>query len=62
MARNLESICYTFQIYTRHTIPTVGENIIATTKIRNNYVAIQSLINVGLFSIAPCQVITLNPS
>ena len=36
---------------------TVGENIIATTKIRNNYGAIQSFI----FFIAPCKVITLNP-
>ena len=36
---------------------TVDENIIDTTKIQNNYVAIQSLI----FSIAPCKVITLNP-
>ena len=47
---------------------TVGENIIATTKIRNNYGAIQSFIfpiycesNIGLFYIAPCKVITLNP-
>ena len=38
---------------------TVGENIIASTKIRNNYGAIQSLN--FLFSIAPCKVITLNP-
>jgi hypothetical protein len=46
---------------------TVGENIIATIKIRKNYDAIQSFIfqycdtNIGLFSIAPCKVITLNP-
>ena len=46
---------------------TVGKNIIATTKIRNNYGAIQSFIfqycyiNIGLFSIAPCKVITINP-
>ena len=46
---------------------TVGENIIATTKLRNNYGAIQSFIyqycdsNFGLSSIAPCKVITLNP-
>ena len=42
---------------------TVGENIIATTKIRNNYGPIQSFIfrNIGLFSIIPCKVITLNP-
>ena len=44
---------------------TVGENIIATTKIRNDYGAIQSFIfqywdsNIGLSSIAPCKVITL---
>ena len=43
---------------------TVDENIIATTKIRNDYGAIQSFIfhcNIGLFSIASCKVITLNP-
>ena len=42
---------------------TVGENNIATTKIRNNYVAIQSFIfrNIGLFSIVSCKVITHNP-
>ena len=46
---------------------TAGENIIATTKIRNNYGAIQSFIfqycdsNIGLYSIAPSKVITLNP-
>ena len=46
----------------------VGENIIASIKKRNNYVAIQSFIflqycdsNIGLFSIAPCKVVTLNP-
>ena len=40
----------------------VGENIIATTKIRNNYGVIQSIIhNIGLFSIAPCKIITFNP-
>ena len=39
---------------------TVGENIIATTKIPNNCSAIQSF-NIGLFSIAPCKVITLDP-
>ena len=44
---------------------TVGENIIVTTKIRNNYVAIQHSFfkycdsNIGLFSIASCKVITL---
>ena len=44
-----------------------GENNIATTKIRDNYGAIQSFIftycnsNIGLFIIAPCKVITLNP-
>ena len=36
---------------------TVGENIIATTKMRNNYGAIQSFI----FLYCPCNVITLNP-
>ena len=46
---------------------TVGENIIAAPKIRNNYGAIESFIvqycdsNIGLFYIAPCKVITLNP-
>ena len=35
---------------------TVGENIIATTKIRNNYGAIKFFL-----SIAPCKVTTLNP-
>ena len=41
---------------------TVGENIIATTKIRNNYGAIQSFIFPILdFSPSPCKVITLNP-
>jgi hypothetical protein len=46
---------------------TVGENIIATTKIRNNYAAIKSFIsqycdrNIGLFYIISCKVITLNP-
>jgi hypothetical protein len=44
---------------------TVVENIIATTKIRNNYGAIQSFIfpyrNIGLFSIAHSKVITHNP-
>ena len=40
----------------------VSKNIIATTKMRNNYAAIQLLYrNIGLFSIAPCKVITLNP-
>ena len=44
-----------------------AKNIIATNKIRNNYVGIQSFIfqycdsNIGLFSIAPCKVITPNP-
>ena len=44
---------------------TVGENIIATTKKQNNYVAFQSFIfqycdsNIGLFSIAPCKVILI---
>ena len=44
-----------------------GENIISTTKIRNNYGAIQLFIfqycdsNIGLFPIAPCKFITLNP-
>ena len=49
-------------------IHTVGENIIVTTKIQNDYGVIQSLIfdyycyhNIGLFSIATCRVITLNP-
>ena len=48
------------------TIGTVGENIIVTKKIRNNYGAIQLLFfrycksNIGLFSIAPCKDITLN--
>ena len=47
-------------------VHTVGENIIATTKIRNNYCGIQSLnfqycdSSIGLFSIAPCKVIILN--
>ena len=36
---------------------TVGVNIIATTKIQDNYGGIQSFI----FSIAPCKVITFNP-
>ena len=46
---------------------TVGENIIATTKIRNNYGAIKSFIfqycesNIELFSITSCKFITLNP-
>ena len=45
---------------------TVGENIIATTKIQNNYGAIQSLIfsNIAIAMldfIDPCKVITLNP-
>jgi hypothetical protein len=35
--------CLAF-IITISITPTVGENIIATTKIRNNYAAIQSLI------------------
>ena len=45
-------------------LTTAGENIIATSKTRNNYVAIQSFIfqycysNIGLFSIAPRKVIT----
>ena len=47
---------------------TVGENIIATTKIRNNYGAIQSFIfsNIAIaisdFSLlgTPCKVITFN--
>ena len=47
--------------------PTVSENIIVTTKIRNNYGAIQSFkfpilnSNIGILSIAPCKVSTLNP-
>ena len=45
---------------------TIGENIIATTKIPNNYGAIQSFFqycdsNIGLFFIAFCKVITPNP-
>ena len=40
---------------------TVRQNIIATIKIRNNYGAIQSFMLIGLFSIAPCKVVTLNP-
>ena len=48
---------------------TVGENNIGTTKIRNNYGAIQLFIfqycdsilsNIGLFPITPCKVIALN--
>ena len=45
---------------------TAGENIISTTKIRNNYGAIQSFIfrycdsNIGLFFIASCKVIRVN--
>ena len=48
-------------------VSTVGKNIIATIKIRNNYGAIQSFTfpilrsNIGLYSIAPCKVITLDP-
>ena len=48
-------------------INAVGENIIATPKIQNNYGATQSFIiqyydsNIGLFFIAPCKVMTLNP-
>ena len=38
----------------------VGENIIGAPKIRNNYGAIQYCDNIiGLFSIAPCKVVTL---
>ena len=46
---------------------TVGENIIATIKIRKNYGASNHSFfqhcdsNIGLFFIAPCKVITLNP-
>ena len=40
---------------------TAGENIIATTKIRNNYSAIQLLNFLNFFYVAPCKVITLNP-
>ena len=52
--------------YSTYCALTVGENIIATTKIRNNYCAIQSFIfqccdsNIGLFTIAPCKVISPN--
>ena len=46
--------------YLSYFLSTVGENIIATTKIRNNYGAIQSFI-FPIFSIASCKVITLNP-
>ena len=43
------------------TVHTVGENIIAITKIWNDYGAIQSSVfqysdsSIGLFSIAPCK-------
>ena len=44
--------------------PTVGENSIATNKIRNNIVHLNVQYydsNIELFSIASCKVITLNP-
>ena len=41
---------------------TAGENIIATTKIRNNYVAIQSSnVAIAILDFTSCKVITLNP-
>ena len=44
------------------TVDTVGENIIATTKLRKIMVpSNNSFCNIELFSIAPCKVITLNP-
>ena len=57
----------TFSISFAYTVDTntIGENIIATTKIRNNYATIQSLFfqycdsNIGLFSIASFKFITL---
>ena len=48
-------------------VNTIGINIIASIKIRNDYGAIQSLFfqysdsNIGLFFIIPCKVNTLNP-
>ena len=59
----LKNIIYMFLFSYQRDIYTVGENIIATTKIRNYYGAIQSFIfsNFGLFSLAPCEFITLNP-
>ena len=51
----------------RDAVYTVGENIIATTKIRNNYVSSNHSFfqycdsDIGLFSIAPCKVINFNP-
>ena len=57
-----------YLLYSLIQIPdTVGKNIIATIKIRNNYGAIQKLFfqycdsNIGPFFIAPYKVITLNP-
>ena len=53
--------------YKEEVIVTVGENIIATTKIRNDYGASNHSnfqycdSNIELFSIAPCKAITLNP-
>ena len=49
-----------------HMYSLVGENIIATTIIKNDYGANYSNFkycdsNIGLFSIALCKVITLNP-
>ena len=66
--------CYLQSLYSYLSLSTLSTTYIQSaiilflsTNIRNNYVTIQSFIfqycdsNIGLFSIPPCKVITLNP-